>query len=215
MSSRTCTPAGTLAGGAACTSSAQCASGVCTFEGSGCGACEAVIPLGRPCGTGIPGVCAPDASCKAQPDATGRCSTPGVEGDACASDYECNDDLACSGGKCTARVADGTSCTDSTLCRDDSYCSSGAGSTCVPIPVTGSGAPCGVDVASLRVAFCAVGSKCIYPSATSTTGRCGAPLAQGAACVSFGPALDPCGDGLVCATTGTSSSETCQPATCP
>jgi hypothetical protein len=183
-----CLRPGTLGGDASCVDSLQCQSNSCskpflfnpdsgTSTMLACGSCEALIPVGQPCGSSVQGLCAPGAQCVSGARASGTCVAAGGGeiGEPCgsapigSSTSSCNPGLFCdSYGMCAVPEDAGAQCFESIQCAYPLSCivadpsRPGASSTCQsPHPA---GALCQQD------SDCAKGLAC-----DSTTGRC-APL---------------------------------------
>lgn len=199
---------GSLPDGAACGTDGQCSGGDCKKSSSGdtsCGTCAALAAIGAPCGSGMPS-CVTGASCASS--GTGGAST------------------------CVARatnLAEGEPCYDPKLPSSSGQCASGltcklgsarAVVTCTKRGTTGetctSSLDCTTDLACIggkcgaRLAdgaACKVGTECASSACGSTTKTCSAPT--------YGPAGATCnGQDLRClrgdcATPGDTTTGTC------
>ncbi|UJR86610.1 hypothetical protein [Sandaracinus amylolyticus] len=179
--------AGTVAPGAACETSVECAGGACV-----CGECVALVARGGACEDGpcAPGLqCASESlTCEPVPDVLQR-------GDACEDFYACSGLLRCVDGVCRdgrerRTQALGAPCdAENLLCGLGLECDFDHGSVCVgPLEA---GAACD-DV--LEISLCPEGTIC---HGIAGEARCSPPLAMGEECISAGRA-DPCGVGLWC-----------------
>lgn len=184
-----CALPGTLAEGKACSSSAQCSSGVCARSGKACGVCAARRPAGSPCAQ--PTDCERGLSCL--PDTVegeSRCVALGQAGAACrviGGLSDCLPTLICKAGRCAPALPGGAACDPS---ADEDPCDfwqglhcSNAGS-CELFRVGSVGELCG------DVGLCRGGARCYGPGPR----RCVAAAPDGGACGSdrlgSGPGCD-------------------------
>jgi hypothetical protein len=138
---------GSLAVGSPCTSSVQCASGVCTsgeLTADGgqtvCGTCAATAAVGQPCGGSQD--CAANAVCS---NSTCVAYTSVGLGASCGQAVQCNPGLYCSeAATCTAQGGAGTSCVNDSDCTPPLVCPpSNTALTCQS--PGGAGAPCEIS----------------------------------------------------------------------
>jgi len=157
---------GTLAQGAACHQSTQCAPALaCTNiqQGSGCGTCQPRVAIGQTCGPAV-GACQPDALCiaAAQGATTGTCTL-----------------------RTDVRKPAGQACNTMTgpACEAFGDCNvtnatTGAG-TCQLDTLLAPGAACDLDNAFQA---CPITQQCKFTNNTVFTGTCTNRPASGAAC---------------------------------
>lgn len=196
-------PAGARANGMTCGASGQCASTFCAIGRDAiCGACAALPAAGATCQ--VAADCGRDLACVTPGSATtGTCVAYAALGAAClASSQPCGSGLSCVGenagtgvmGTCQSSATTvGASCDGSR--KTMASCDAELGLACIPtakgsavgtcqnIMLAAAGAPCG-EIGAMPItgfAACAAGGQCVRP-ATSTTGTCMAPAADGAAC---------------------------------
>ena len=197
-----CSIRGTLADGAACGNSTQCAGGLCdgtqssaTTEVS-CGKCASYLQVGADCsgGTGtcdpttsacVQGKCAAfvqkGESCAAAPCASGltcdlatsTCAALPQKGAACTG--ECASPYRCVSGTCADAVQENGACTTSGDCAPNLTCSN---QTCVAPQQAAEGQPCGF--VNNQIVGCQTGLKCAQESTNAFT--CIAPKPSGASC---------------------------------
>ncbi|MEO6418094.1 MAG: hypothetical protein ABIP39_01705 [Polyangiaceae bacterium] len=185
------TPTGGVETGQPCSSHAQCQTGICGGPGTGgaCGTCSPVLRTGDACVPGGPpcnksaqcdqGTCVAvvrgelGASCdRGKPDCktgicdirTHACALPLLAGSPCSSDWECADNLTCSGFACTPVVAEGAACAvavgstpSSAPCPVTLVCSQST-KTCVGVHVAKGGEACDVDVTRCELGSCSGGT---------------------------------------------------------
>jgi hypothetical protein len=198
-----CLPVGTLATGAACNESLQCASEFCSgAQTTGCGTCSAIIPDGQSCALGTSGTCRPQSQCSSTTMTCGP-TTIGDVGAPCGSDFDCKVGLFC-GGTCKGLEAKGDSCTSLTdcayplicppatltcqspgppgsACQFDTDCVYGLGCdsssfTCKAIAWAGAGQACGGA------------TRCFVGDCPAAGGTCPTVIADGQACAASDPA---------------------------
>jgi len=185
-------PAGTLAAGTACGSSAQCQSSYCAIPvGTACGTCAAPPTAGascattNECGTSAGLVCLrATTTCVAAGAANATCDVTHP----CAAEYECvktlDSDGGADGGESISGTcqlggtAVGTKCRGSNVvdprCERSVYLTcDGMAKTCAQDNFASAGSACG-DLDG-GVTDCTAGSSC-------ETGTCLAPAAEGASC---------------------------------
>jgi hypothetical protein len=144
-----CNFRGTLAVGAPCSGSLQCATGDCFFTDTPgqtalCGKCAATVGEGADCtntdcNTGL--VCA-----------NGKCAAPAQSGQACdESTRPCADPLVCVDAKCAAPLAAGADCG---LTATSPPCDTSQGLTCLPTAGNTTAGKC------QPAQFGSVGQKC-------------------------------------------------------
>lgn len=177
---------GPRAMGAACSFSAECASGFCSVADDAlCGTCAATPAPGASCATSG---CGPTMICV---KSTMTCQVPVAAAGACSKDQPCENGLSCVGatmttmGTCQAEVATaGGACDPKQMTGPG--CSTAAGLTCdtqmlmcVPQPLAAATQPCGL-IGTTRTA-CKAGASCSIPQG-ETMGVCVAPAADGGPC---------------------------------
>ncbi|MEO8900489.1 MAG: hypothetical protein ABI627_03100 [Polyangiaceae bacterium] len=186
-----CLGPGTVADGAPCSYSTQCASGACSAaDGASCTSCEHQPGLGDACkafdcATGYlcdPGTKLCVASPTAAPAGEGQaCNVTGSPFVACQANLGCGPTAASSTPVCHVLPGEGQSCaTDS--CAPPLRCQSSASSTSI----------C-VDPDSCSSPPCPSGSHCVYPDSGAST--CMPYAKTGQACDTT---LAVCGSGLIC-----------------
>lgn len=175
---------GSLANGAACGDDSQCSGAHCNIpELATCGVCTTLAAAGASCNTDDD--CDYGLQC-----ASGVCVAPVASGGACdASTHPCLPTLVCNSGTCATPSAAGASCDPSALqdtCDElhGVICDSTT-SKCITATFAQAGGTCGLVSGTLTL--CAAGpgdatSVCKGLSATSSTGICQAPAADGAGC---------------------------------
>lgn len=177
---------GKAAGGAACSYSAQCASGFCSVgDGQLCGVCAAAPVAGDSCATSG---CGPTMTCV---KATMQCQPPVGVGGACGSALPCEETLDCVGatatamGTCMAALTTAGATCDPPR-KTGPSCSATAGlacntstKQCVAQPLVAAGQPCG-QIASVPTR-CLAGATCQIP-AGANVGTCVAPAGDGEPC---------------------------------
>ena len=150
--------------GDACGNGLQCASRACTAGGGECGVCEVRAAEGESCADRT---CGLNLTC----DEQGICTRPTHLGDPCSVDAPCDLIQVCRGGVCSKPPGDGEPCaTDGLSCDLFQLLS------CNPTTMLceSESIPClGEDCSGL----CRGGAVC-----NLTSGICGAPLPEGAAC---------------------------------
>lgn len=203
-------PMGTLAAGAACGASAQCASAWCALtQYAVCATCAPLPAVGDTCQ--VQDDCGHDLACAIPTLATadagvptsGKCAAFVASGGDCLTGYDpCQAGLACVGddqatmskGTCQlAGAAVGAAC--QTTRKTAANCNADMGLTCIPAGVTptigtcqpiklvAAGEACGViGTPVTSVVDCKAGGRCNKDSPTDLTGTCVAPAADGAAC---------------------------------
>jgi hypothetical protein len=197
-------PAGTLATGSPCGSSAQCASTFCAIaEYQVCGTCQPLPTAGATCQ--VTADCGRDLACAVPNGATsGVCAAYGASAAPCLTGVApCGAGLACVGddvatmtmGTCMASGATVGAACDATR-KTAANCNGDLGLVCVPtaagsgvgtcktITLVAAGAACG-DIGSAPItgfADCEASGLCVKASATATTGTCAAPAVDGATC---------------------------------
>jgi hypothetical protein len=210
-----CAPTpGTLAVGAACGTSAQCASTFCSIAPNQvCGTCAALPMAGATCQTTAD--CGRDLSC-AIPSGmtTGTCTSYVMSGGACLTGTApCAVGFACVGevvasktmGTCKPQGSTAGIACDATrktapncdfnfgmLCIPTSATSAGVG-TCQPVTVVDAGMTCGNIGANPVTGYadCHSGATCIKATTSAVTGTCTTPAADGMPCdsdITKGPA---------------------------
>jgi hypothetical protein len=213
---------GSLGGGAACVSDAQCQSGSCDYSlGSpadggfmvpACGTCDPLIPVGGSC-VNRSG-CAPGSACDAMSGSNGSATctkiTQGAAGASCDDQAaRCADGLYCdpSTHTCTATKASGAPCSGSEECTAPLVCGGssavGMGTTCQPPGQAGAGctydeqcAPgLGCDTSKMQcatVSWAAAGQPC-GGTVRCLVGGCPTPTAGSMAlCPKVVPDGQPC-----------------------
>jgi hypothetical protein len=152
-----CLAGGPGAGGAPCSSSSECASGICSVALSACGTCRAPGQVGDSCIVGLP--CAQGVLCH---PATGTCvAVPAVLPHASA------------GQACDLGASPPMGCEGDLICVPTT--SNGTAGTCTPLPTQGE--KC---FQLTHVASCAPGFACgIDRSDGLRTARCGNPAPCG------------------------------------
>ncbi len=208
-------PAGTLATGAACGASGQCASTYCAITSTAvCGTCQPLPVAGAPCEAQAD--CGRDLACATSNVAgdggvptSGTCAAWVDTGGACLTGVmPCKEGLSCVGdvpammtmGTCqTAGSAVGAACQTSRKtvagCADGYACIAPAGAngmgTCQAIQLVAKGAMCGnIGTPVTSVAQCKASGLCQKAAPTDATGTCVAAAADGAACDND-PAIGP------------------------
>jgi hypothetical protein len=167
---------GTLAVGAACGESTQCASLDCRkASGSYCGTCATAAAAGQSCSSTD---CAPGLQCMSDH----VCRALVAAGASCSATQHCQYPLVCKSGTCSLPDQAGTACvtTDATCDATQGLVCDGATKQCASVSVASPGATCGVVSNSAYV--CGGGAICKFASSTSSTGSCIAPAADGASC---------------------------------
>jgi hypothetical protein len=162
---QTCTAL--LDSGGACAGSGQCKSGlVCipTMSNSLNGTCGAPGNAGSNC-SGFEGRldCVAGLTCSST---SMSCAAAAKAGEACAFDSDCGERLVCDSKVCVTPIAKGGSCPNGSGCIGPTQCMNGA---CVAPP-------------SLGEACTANGSGCFSGYCNTTSGKCEARIAVGAAC---------------------------------
>jgi len=177
-----CQPVGTLATGAACGDSSQCASSYCNLGAGGkCGTCAAALGgAGAACyrnGDCALGTVCVGADVTASPEVQGACISPGVSGATCDDKQRCSEVLACSAGVCAQPAVVGATCTQTDTdffgsCNELSgtYCTKATNGVCTQIPVVAAGQPCGLINGLLTTCSASgtcptSGSSCVAPAA--------------------------------------------------
>ena len=214
-------PAGTLATGAACGASAQCASTYCaTGAYAVCGTCQPLPVAGAACQ--VDADCGRNLSCTKAAGSTtmtmGVCTAWIASGGACLTGTStCAPGLACVGDDVTTKTMGMCATQGATVnaaCDADrktaANCSGDLGLICVPAAKTSGvgtcqaitlampGQPCG-DVGAAPItgyAECQLGF-CQKAATTDTMGTCVANIADEAAC-STDPTTAPCGTPAKC-----------------
>jgi hypothetical protein len=180
-----CQIAGTLAAGAVCGTSQQCAgpNGYCKIASTAvCGACATQSAAGGPCTAN--GDCQAALVCGMAAVATmGACVSPGATGATCDPAHPCQQTLVCSKTTCSMPVQAGGACdpiaqncdlTQGLFCHPMSK-------VCAQVQTGAAGGPCGFSASTNTYTLCTSGATC--NGATSTKqGTCGAVAADGAAC---------------------------------
>jgi hypothetical protein len=179
-----------LAGGGACLTGSDCASGNCV-DGFCCNtACTSLCQACSAAKTGgVNGTCGsviaatdPDNDCAAQ--AASTCGANGF----CDGGGKCQ--LFVSGTACAAASCSGSTLTPASSCNGGGTCVAGAAQKCDPYVC--SGAACKTS--------CAVNADCTAGNLCINT-KCGAPLGDGAACTAAGQCSSGnCVDGVCCNT---------------
>jgi hypothetical protein len=213
-------PAGSLATGAACGVSAQCASTYCALtDTTVCGTCQALPVVGATCV--VDADCGRDLAC-ATPAAVGDAAAPTsglcaawvMTGGVCLTGYApCQSGSVCVGedeatmtmGVCTAAGATvGATC--QTTRKTAPTCAADLGlvciatqpvtnamGTCQAIALVAAGSACGViGTPATGFADCTAGGLCKRAAPTDLAGTCVAPAADGAACDSDPANGPPC-----------------------
>jgi hypothetical protein len=175
---------GSLANGAACGDDSQCSGGHCNIpELHTCGLCTTLAAAGASCNTDDD--CDYGLQC-----AAGVCVAPVASGGACdASTHPCLPTLVCSSGTCATPSAAGASCNPSATqdtCDElhGVFCDTATGK-CIDGTFAQAGGACGVVSGTLTLCAAAPGVtayECKGLSATSATGTCQAPAADGSTC---------------------------------
>jgi hypothetical protein len=193
-----CTPkAGSLANGAPCLSSWQCATTFCSLpHGDVCGACAPRPTVGSSCATTV---CGSGLQCHSS---TMTCEKTVGAGATCDKNNPCAAGFACVGnaagaqGTCKAEgTTVGTACDPKSVtvpgCDKDAglYCDATT-KQCKTIATAKAGQPCGT-VNGAEV-MCVDGGLCVGATALQP-GTCKAPAADGAACdaVNGPPCINP------------------------
>jgi hypothetical protein len=185
---------GSLATGAACSTSAQCASTFCAVpKDAVCGTCQPLPTAGAPCYS-IP--CGRNLICLVD---GGSCAAPVAQGGPCLDENACVSGLSCVGltpggaGTCQLGATQlGAACDPHQQtgpgCSPGMWCSRDAG--CQLTGFATGGEACGF-VNGVAVA-CSGGGLCVKPTG-AIAGVCYAPVAEGAACDSLAgpPCLSP------------------------
>lgn len=170
---------GSLATGAACLDSKQCATGVCTSNKTSCGSCVVALGSGVDCSGAKRDLCGPGLACVSTGVDTGVCATRTLVGDgsscgnnaiSCAAGTECS--ATGSGSyECRKNVAEGGLCRSTTL--GEAQCDNGAtygcspsSSNCVKLPALGE--TCGDGTAPVQ---CKTGLIC-----ERSNNKCRAPM---------------------------------------
>lgn len=210
-------PPGTLAEGAPCTTSDQCASTYCntTASATGCGTCGKTVAVGGSCTGGER--CVRGSSCL-----SGTCTAPtyGAAGAACDSTkgLYCTAGLYCdaTGKTCKALPAAGEAC-PGYVCATGLNCDATT-KLCYAPTTVGAGQPCGGTTKNVcgnglvcKSGVCAIitwvkpgqdcsaaGSQCLHGSCGLTTKVCPPVLADGAACDTLKPEAGICNDLASC-----------------
>lgn len=151
--------------GAACSGTAQCASGLCAPDISGTSRCcdAGCVTSGRVCGTAGTCVCPAGAV-----EVEGECR--GVPGTSCTAGGDC------ASGFCVDTAGGGSVCCDAACAGD--FCAT-EGTSCVECE--GSGAACAGNVSQQCVDGALIPNNC-GNGCDPTTGFCEGLLAQGATC---------------------------------
>ncbi len=209
-------PVGTLAKGAPCGASGQCASSYCALGPYvTCGTCQPLPAVGDPCQNA--GECGRNLGCVKPAGSTaqdmGTCAAFVPMGGECLTNVNpCEAGFTCVGddtsamttGKCqAAATAVGDACDASRKTMQNCYGEKGlvcvptsAGTmgvgTCQAIQLVAAGMPCGAIGAKPITGFadCEAGGACIKGAAADATGRCAAPAPDGTACdsdITVGP----------------------------
>jgi hypothetical protein len=174
---------GSLANGAVCGDDSQCSGGHCKVPSQQtCGVCTTFAAAGASCT--LDGDCDNGLTCFG-----GTCVTPVASGGACdTTSHPCLPTLACNAGTCGTPGAAGASCDPTATDTCDNlhgvFCD-GATSKCVTAAFAQTGAPCGYVSGTLTICLAGPGNaeaECKGLSATSPTGTCQAPAADGASC---------------------------------
>lgn len=212
---------GTLEEGAACHSSEQCASGLCTpvsAWGETCGHCAGLVGLGDDCSTGgCPRVAACLPRSQSAESYTCVAQTFGSADAACDGNAMlCRPGLGCTNGRCLPFRQEGDTCDNrNTWCIDPLYCSSAGrctapgteGQSCAGDESCAHGLVCDPDTwqcvsprwvgsgepCSLVATQCLFGG-CIYQGDTRA-GVCSTVVAEGGSCNQLERICD---IGLVC-----------------
>jgi hypothetical protein len=175
-----CNFTGSVAGGSACGTNAQCQTGYCRLAaGTACGTCASRSMNGMMAADGAP-ECAIDSDCAATLVCNmGVCMSPGAQGATCTMTAPCLRSLACIGGKCATPVAAGGTCSAATDCdgTKGGYCN--AQKTCATTSIVAASQPCGIVGSGL--AACAGGATCANVSAQGQ-GTCHPDATDGTAC---------------------------------
>jgi hypothetical protein len=175
---------GTFAEGAACSSSAQCASGSCFKSGQAaipdCGVCSARVPEGGDCTNAN---CAGGLTCF-----NNKCVVPSDVDGACNTDTPCAGILRCVAGKCQRPLPKDADCNPDAA--GVVLCDPSQGLRCLktepldptkgkcePISYAQLGGKCGFDRATVKLTLC-LGSSCT----SDDNGTCVADRTEGAAC---------------------------------
>ncbi len=181
-----CTPpAGPRDAGSDCAVSGQCATAYCLIpRTTACGACNEAPGLGTSCFNNScgPGFLCDNVSflCVAPVSASGACDDSSV----CAPGLTCIGNTGTALGACVALATLGTSCDlahGGSRCdaRSGLYCNTQAGKVCAPVATASASEACGTLDGG--VIECLADAFCQKP-ASSTTGTCVAPAADGAPC---------------------------------
>ncbi|HEX4516333.1 MAG TPA: hypothetical protein VH054_22450 [Polyangiaceae bacterium] len=235
-----CVPtAGTLATGAACGASAQCASTYCAVTSTTvCGTCQPLPAAGTACQ--MQADCGRDLACATPTLAVGDAGVPApkcaafvASGGSCLTGYQpCQAGLSCVGddeatmknGTCqTSGATVGAAC-DGTR-KTAPGCFADLGLVCIPtakgsavgtcknIQIVSTGATCGA-IGSMPItgfAVCGASGLCKKAASTDTNGTCVAAAADGAACDSDPANGPPCLSPAKCVSTGSGTAGTCTP----
>ncbi len=180
---------GPLADGAVCGTAGQCKSGVCQFDGSGCGKCIEAVASGGTCNetsdcqSGL--VCALTST--ANNTVTSTCVTPAASGGTCSTQVPiipCQAGLLCNAGKCQAPLTAGSACDPkASLCdQANGYFCTPIGTRCQLATPAGTGQPCGFDIKTGNYSYCSGSGFCGSVSQTTGLGTCVAPASDGASC---------------------------------
>lgn len=210
---------GTLAQGAPCDVSFQCASGLCTsLDGGGwvsedgsCGVCAVLRKLGEACDAANPcerGECT-SGVCAETGDPAGAMCTKGPKGESgCQASLACDaPDLFSGGGpgKCVPRLAVGAACVDQGIpCTSGALCSEG---TCVAETIAALGQTCGGGTISCEEnSLCGPDNHCVLPDAA-------VPLKGDCYWATCAPGLV-CGESWVCAKPHSVGQQCINPTSC-
>jgi hypothetical protein len=167
--------------GAACSSKVQCKNADCQVSAAGgpCGTCQTPAAEGASCAGAD---CASGLVC----DSNMKCVKRPGKGEACGMGVSCSGGLACVGGKCDTPLGEGAACSAGADSGCDLlkglWCDVGT-NKCTAIKISKVGEVCGFDMATKALYACAAGSSC-----DSSTNKCVANLADGAACTVGGTA---------------------------
>lgn len=184
-----CTFHGSLADGATCGDSAQCASGFCGTGGNLCGACAPKQGAGAPCTSGSNDECQPGLVCSAGK----ACVTPAAVGGACDDTTQpCLPGSFCTSAKtCALTVAVNDTCPGAYLSLVDGTFCTAKGTQAKAFGAAATGKPCGLAPADGSPAtLCAPGGvPACSPSQGSvmllgmpTRGTCAATTDDGYTC---------------------------------